>query len=154
MAHAMTVTLQRLCITWIMVSVLFFMVCEPSTIPDHTGDDPIPGNGITVLSPNGGTVYHVGDTVIISWDLLISSDSIAGLQLDFSPNNGRNFFYLNMLLPASPEFQEKRWAWIIQDTVNNGALYMSSKSDSCKIFIHDYFVYMTGDLSDRVFSIH
>jgi hypothetical protein len=154
MANTMTLALKWPRKAWITISVLFFMGCEPSTIPEPAHNNPVPGNGITLLSPNGRTVYHVGDTVIISWDLLISPDSIAGLQIDFSPNNGLNFFFLNMLFPTSSEFQEKKWAWIIQDTVNNGLIYMSSKSDSCKIFIHDYFVYMTGDLSDHVFSIH
>jgi hypothetical protein len=136
----------------VMTAVLSLMACNPNTVPnDHP---PIPGNGITVLNPNGGSSYHVGDAMIITWDVHLSgSDSIAGLQMDFSPNNGLSYFIFTVLYPPAPELQDKKYVWIIPDTVFNGAYYMLTRSDSCKIFIHDYFNYTIGDVSDNVFSI-
>ena len=115
-------------------------------------DSPIPGNCITVLSPNDPWTYYVGDTMSITWDLL--DTSIAGLQIDFSRNGGNNYFNICLLQPAFPEFQSREILWIITDSIGTGALRSSTCSDSCRIFIHDYFNYSIADVSDRFFSIH
>jgi hypothetical protein len=154
MVSTLTFMKKRLYALWIVVFLSLFMGCEPSAIPDTAGDDPVRGNGITVLFPNRGTTFHVGDTMIISWDLQMSPDSIAGLQIDLSPNNGRNYFAIGIFIPTDPQFLQKKYEWIIPDTINNGLLYWSTRSDSCSIFIHDYFIYTIGDVSDGFFSIH
>jgi hypothetical protein len=128
------------------------IVCNQTTV--QVSQKPVPGNGITVLTPNSNDSYHVGDSMVITWELHLSgSDSIAALQLDFSPNNGVNYFYFAEVFPDSIAFRDKRLVWIIPDTVNNGLQFISTRSNSCKIFIHDYFNYTIGDLSDRLFTI-
>ena len=113
----------------VMAAAASFMVCDKSTPPDDT---PIPGNGITVLTPNGGTTYYVGDSMHITWDL---NDSVSGLLFAFSPNNGLNYFLLGEALPTSTEFVNKEYIWVIPDTVFIGSIRMSTQSASCKIYI-------------------
>jgi hypothetical protein len=133
------------------VPVFFFVFCNQSTGPKNQA--PVPGNGITVLTPTGGMSYNIGDPMTISWDLNMSPDSISGLEVDFSPNNGNNYFVVCIILPTYPEFQQRKFVWIIPDTVYDGPKSMSTRSNSCKIFVHDYFNYSTYDVSDRPFAI-
>jgi len=55
------------------------MHCSPSSAP--TGDTTLPRNGklIEIVEPNGGEIYHIGDTMHIRWhavDSLLASDCV------------------------------------------------------------------------------
>jgi hypothetical protein len=127
-------------------SVLLISYCDKVTGPEP----PVPGNGVTVLVPNGNTSYYIGDTMKISWEL---SDTLSGLEIDFSPTGGHDYFLIAQYLPASMEFQNRQCTWIIPDTVVFGNISKSTQSDSCRIFIHEYLNYAIGDISDNLFSI-
>jgi hypothetical protein len=110
-------------------------------------EDPL--EPLVLDAPNGSATYYVGDTLEIRWRL---NDSIAGLQIDFSANNGASYAKINAFFPNDPEIADNRCHWIIPDSVGIPP-NRSTVSDSCKIWIHDYFDYTIGDASDRVFSI-
>jgi hypothetical protein len=123
--------------------------CDKDSPSPTTG--PIPGNGITILSPNYLKTYSAGDTLTITWTL--ENTSVSGLQIDFSQNGGINYFNIAMIQPAFPEFKNRRVPWVIPDSIGNGGMRRSVRSDSCRIFIHDYFDYSINDISDIFFSI-
>jgi hypothetical protein len=105
-----------------------------------------------VLTPKGDSTYYVGDTMVISWELSDSS-VFSGLLIDFSPTNGNEYYLICSFFPTSLTFQNKKFYWMIPDSVFS-FLKKSIVSDSCKIWIHDYFDYARGDVSDKLFSIH
>jgi hypothetical protein len=135
-------------ITGILMLVLFTVDCNKCIVP--IDDDPIAGTGLTVLTPNGDTTYYIGDIMEIKWD---QKDSLSGLLIDFSPSNGKEYFTIAGLLPTSSSFQNRELQWLIPDSIFSWSK-KSTISDSCKIWIHDYFDYTIGDVSDRLFSIH
>jgi hypothetical protein len=117
--------------------------CDKSTGP--LGND----SPLTIVTPNGGNTYHVGDSMKMSWNL---KGDISGLVIDFSADNGRQFFTLVYFVPSSEIFQKREYLWVIPDSI-----YSFSKasivSDSCLVWIHGYFDYAFGDKSDKLFSI-
>jgi hypothetical protein len=117
-----------------------------------SADTPVPGNGVTVITPNGGNTYYLGDTLQITWDLSDES-SIAGLQIDLSLNGGGYYYNIALLQPAFSEFQNRKLSWRIQDSIGTGSMKRSMCSDSCRIFIHDYFNWTIGDVADKFFTI-
>ena len=132
------------------VAAAIFLIsyCNKNTNPLK----PQSGIDLTVITPNGDSTYYIGDTMKISWEM---RNSISGLVIDFSPNIGHDYFFIaGEFFPGDTEFQNREFFWTIPDTVTAGINKMGTLSDSCRIFIHDYFNYPGGDISDKLFSIH
>lgn len=134
--------------------VMFIMSSALVSLCSKINDDslgPIPGRGITVLTLNDRNTCHVGDMLNITWEF--DSTLVSGIQIDFSPNGGNNYFNIGLLQPAYPQFQDRKYSWVIPDSIGAGGSRRGTCSDSCRIFIHDYFDYSVGDISDQFFTI-
>jgi len=138
-------------IAFVSAAIFCISYCNKNTDPLKP-QSPIPGIDLTVITPNGDSIYYIDDTMKITWEM---RNSISGLVIDFSPNGGHNYFCIaGEFFPGDTEFQNREFFWAIPDTVTAGINKMSTFSDSCRIFIHDYFNYPGGDISDKLFSIH
>jgi hypothetical protein len=114
-------------------------------------NSPLSNTGIKVTAPSGGSTFFIGDSIKITWGL---DTTVSGLVFEFTPNNGRSFFIIGEVLTTSSAYLNKEYSWTIPDSVtNNGSLIVSTISDSCKIWAHDYFNYSIGALSEKTFSI-
>jgi hypothetical protein len=108
-----------------------------------------PPEPLVLDAPNGGNTYYVGDTLEIRWT---QNDSISGLEIDLTANNGTTYTQVAAFFANDPEIADGKYNWVICDSVGK-LTKRYSVSDSCKIWAHDYFDYSIGDASDRVFSI-
>lgn len=135
----------------VVIAVLLFIVCDKTTAPTPV-HYPIAGNGLTVLAPKGDSTYYVGDWMEISWEIKDSS-IFSGLIIDFSPTKGKDYCLIGSFYTTTSYFQDKKFYWLIPDSVFTCSK-KSTVSDSCKIWIHDYWDYAIGDVSDKLFSIH
>ena len=125
---------------------LSMIIVLAATSCDRPVDPPEP---LVLEAPDGGGTYYVGDTMEIRWTL---NDSISGLIIDFSANNGVNYTQVAAFFANDPEIADGRYGWIIPDSAGT-LTKRSTVSNSCKIFIHDYFDYTIGDASDQTFSV-
>jgi hypothetical protein len=129
---------------------------------------PIPGNGITVLTPNGNETYYIGDTIKITWNL--ADTSMVGLQFDFSSNGGANYANtpISLIQHDFQEFQNREISWIIPDSIlitasvmcqtscspflqnnHHGLIFYSLSSfDSCDVIMF-YSSHFSDDISRR-----
>jgi hypothetical protein len=128
------------------VMALFFAsMCNKTTVPLETS---IPD--ITVLAPCKDSIYYIGDSMAIKWKLK-ESLSVSGLVIELSVDNGKSYWPFESLLATNPWIQGGPIFWEIPDSVFD--IPRSVISDSCRMFIHDYFDYTISGLSNR-FSIH
>jgi hypothetical protein len=142
--------INSVCLAIVILAIICICFCNKKNTP-LSPTSPVPGNGITVLTPNGNEIYHVGDTMDITW--LLEDTSVVGLQIDFSPDGGANYFNFGLLQSAFPEFQSRKVPWVIPDSIGLGSGIKSTCTNSCRIFVHDYFDYSISDVSDKYFSI-
>ena len=107
---------------------------------------------LTVLQPNGGEEYHIGDTVFINWTAADIS-RISSVAIDLSTDNGKSWNTLNAFAVAPGDSTWGNYPWVI----NNNLQYFNTGnfllSDSCKIKIRDYQFPAYKDVSDSIFSI-
>ncbi len=92
-----------------------------------------PGPIISVLSPNGGELYQVGDTVDILWECSSFDDSV---DVEYSTDGGETWNFVQRTT-------ESPCSWIIPDT----------PSDICLARISDADNGIPADVSDGHFSI-
>ncbi|MBC8277255.1 MAG: right-handed parallel beta-helix repeat-containing protein, partial [FCB group bacterium] len=102
------------------------------------GDGTVPPQ-ITLISPNGGETWTVGDTVESTWTVTGEIDSF---DVRLSRDGGASY---NELLSAGIPGDSTAWTW-------QGV--SAPASDSCSISIIGYFgQFQTSDQSDGLFSI-
>ncbi len=94
-----------------------------------------PNAYINLTSPNGGENWLVGSSKSISW----SSTAVANVKLEYSTNNGTNWFSISNSVPANPP----SYNWVIPNT----------PSPNCKVKISDAINPGTFDISDDLFTI-
>ena len=91
---------------------------------------------LSISSPNGGEQFLYGDTIKIKW----TSINIDAIGIEFSQNNGLNWFSIIDNIPAG----NNQYKWIPKDTIS---------SDQCLVRICDISDLQNCDESDSVFSI-
>ncbi len=97
-------------------------------------DQPFPGC-ITLLTPNGGEIYTVGDPFLISW----TSQDIANIKIELSTNGGTSWTELIASTDAS--------------TGTYSTIVPNSPSSACMIKVTDTENAYCTDVSDSVFTI-
>ena len=95
---------------------------------------------ITVVAPNGGEVWEVGSTQNVKW----TSEHVANVKIDYSPDGGATWTELASSLPATDTaFAWDAFAWTLPTTpTTNGLVRVSDADDST-----------TSDVSDSTFTI-
>lgn len=108
---------------------------DPSVTDESDGEFTITSPILTVTSPNGGEIVHVGSIVNITWD---SIGSIGNVEIFYSTDDGSN------------------WETVVSGTANDGShpwTVPDKPSDLCKIRICKASGGTPSDESDDVFSI-
>ena len=95
---------------------------------------------VTVISPNGGEVYQIGDSVDITWTAVDSSFGLIPINLYYSIDNGLNFSLIEDSLSNTGTYR-----WEIPDEPSLEMLVKVTATDS--------FGLTGADTSDAVFKI-
>ena len=138
------------------VNDTMLLYCTGNTLFRHAMSDIdsitfpyIGGPAITLLEPDPGTVYHVGDSLIVRWKInpLIVT---AGVYFQLTVNDGESFF---TIVPTTQHYPgplydgiQGRYAWHIQDHVYDVSLGdMALVSQQCRIRVTEYNTEGTPD---------
>ncbi len=98
----------------VIIGVSFFAGVRFSLAADGSGAASVVSTqpSITVLSPNGGEKYQVGDTINISWsELNVPADTTVGLQLSYYLNGNTLEDVINSSNLSSD--LEGKYSWVI-----------------------------------------
>ncbi len=113
--------------------------------------DSAPLEAITLLEPDGGETYHVGDTMRIRWLADLQRISSGLLQISF--NDGETYYAINTdsaIAPSDPAWGD--YPWVIPDSIVDGRNMVSTVSSQCRVMVSDYQITMS-DASRETFSI-
>ena len=112
---------------------------------------------LTLVSPNGGEVFSLSDSMLVRWDM---SDSVDGLinQLvfDISLDSGKTFQYLGDMRRTSPDWKTRSIRFSLRDSTwddQNLVWKTIAPSNGCIINIYSYVNHSIGDESDNLFRI-
>jgi len=124
-----------------------------------------PSSGAKLIAPNGGEVYHVGDTILIAWRIDPQKVTNA-LYVDFSPDSGVTYGPLFPNPNLGPKPQDTSfytgttalYRWTITGSVEDlgGTGNVATVSDSCIFKLEEAYSLGDppyGDMSDGVFSV-
>lgn len=106
---------------------------------------------ITLLAPDGGETFHVGDTMHIRWQADPGRISSALLQITF--NDGETYYAINTdsaIASSDPGWGD--YTWVIPDSIIDGTSRTSTISNQCRIMASDYQITMS-DVSTNTFTI-
>ncbi|MBD3243433.1 MAG: hypothetical protein GF331_22780 [Chitinivibrionales bacterium] len=105
---------------------------------------------ITVLEPNGGETYAVGDTMHIRWE---ADQSTPLVMLEMSVDAGETWYgvYTAGMSVTSDDWGD--YAWVISDSLTDVNDAVSTVSADCMIRVRNYVDQVTNDVSDGVFSV-
>ncbi|MFV2014497.1 MAG: PQQ-binding-like beta-propeller repeat protein, partial [Candidatus Heimdallarchaeota archaeon] len=95
----------------------------------------ITGGDLTVLSPNGGETFNVGETEAIQW----SSSNISNVKIDYSTDDGSTWLNIVASIPAG----SGSYNWLVPNT----------PSQLCKVKISDAANPSLYDVSNSNFTI-
>lgn len=105
---------------------------------------------ITVVAPNGGEAYRVGDTLRVSWEW--DTTITGGVAVWISPDDGESWHIMTSTtsVPSHAEGTNVgTFEWLIPATVDGQSLV----SDHCRIRAWEYTMNELADLSDGTFTI-
>jgi hypothetical protein len=130
---------------------LFFSACDKSTEENAMEAGPMPA--LTLISPNGGENYKIGDTILVKWkanpDSLVTVYVVLQYDIETFTISGETGG-----LDAGGG-KETMFAWIIPDSLYDsfwGTMIATPASENCLVEISDYNLNYT-DRSDSPFSI-
>jgi hypothetical protein len=120
---------------------------------------------VTLVSPNGGETYNIGDTITISWE---ADETVEECYIKFSPDNGINKIVISGRNQIIREDNEGwgTFKWVVPPTLilcvdddsPDGCTdsVFSTSSSSCKIMIDNPYNTDPGthDFSDHPFTIN
>jgi hypothetical protein len=110
-------------------------------------DRPQINTGMTVLAPNGGERFRVGQSVRIRWRM----DSLGQAALLYiSPDDGQAWFVINSLRAVF--LADSNWGdygWTIPATISGQSLV----STTCRVRVSEYLKTTVTDESDSAFTI-
>ena len=102
---------------------------------------------MTVLSPNGGETWHVGETIRIRWRMDVAGQAVL---LYISPNDGEDWYVINA--DHSVFTGDTNWAdygWTIPAAMNSVSLVATT----CRVRVSEYLQTTVTDASDSAFTI-
>lgn len=105
---------------------------------------------VTILSPNGGEVYKVGEEITVEWEW--DTTIHGGAAVWFSADSGDTYKILSSSgsIPAyTPGTNRGTFSWTIPESM----LGESTVSDQCMIKVWEYTLNDLVDETDAVFSI-
>lgn len=143
-------TLSRVLTVLILAHAVAFLGCPD---PNGPGDKPPPepGNGITVLSPNGGETFGAGDTIRIRWDA--DTNKVDDVLIRLLVDGGEH----EIVLTATESIytSHEQWGeftWVVPDEAIHDTI--SLVTDQASILVHHYrYASEYRDYSDGYFSI-
>ena len=124
--------------------------CDTPTEPD-TPSGPLAA--LTLIKPNGGESYTIGDTLRVEW--IANPDSVPQIVMEISFDGGLTYFPMTDEAIGTGGGKDTTFAWLIPDSLYDGfwATWVPTPaSDECLIHISDY-VLEYNDYSDTTFSI-
>ncbi len=113
----------------------------------------IEGNPLTVISPNGGESYGIGDTLHIRWNTAVSTIDIVTCSL--SVDDGITWHNTGFAIVEMAD----RWedvTWVIPQWLAADAGAVSTVSDRCRVKVSAYgcsWGYCFKDVSDNPFTV-
>ena len=105
---------------------------------------------VTVISPNGGEVFKVGDEITIEWEW--DTTIVGGVAVWFSADDGENYTILTTggSIAAVHEGSTRgTFTWTIPERVGE----VATVSDGCRVRVWEYTLNHLVDESDAAFSI-
>jgi len=114
----------------IIIGISFFARGQFSLASDTSGAAVISSiqPSVTILSPNGGEKYQIGDTINISWSASdVPADTTVGLQLMYNLNGS---IFEDVITPSDSSLDSKdEYSWVIPAKYSGNGM----KSDWFKI---------------------
>lgn len=90
---------------------------------------------ISVLQPQAGDVYEVGDTLTVAWNA--DCDRVPGVKIELSVDEGETFVVIEA--SGSLDCGEQVWKWMIPDSISDGgAGKRSPVSSGCLVRVSSY----------------
>jgi len=108
----------------------------PAPVVDAPADPLLDEPTVTVISPNGGETWHVGDEREISWT---ASGFAGALGIDLDRGDGNGWEVLATSVPAT----DGSWTWTVAEPL----------SDLCRVRVRAMQDFLIQDTSDGAFSI-
>ena len=142
-------TLSRVLTVLLVAHAAVFLGCNPNGPGKEP--PPKPGTGVTVLSPNGGETFGVGDTIRIRWDA--DTNKVDDVLIRLLVDGGEHEVVLTTT--ESIYTSHEQWGdftWVVPE----GAVHdsVSLETDQATILIHHYrYASDYRDYSDDYFSI-
>jgi hypothetical protein len=132
--------------------ICLFAGCKSNPVSNSNPQkpEPVAGEIGTLLSPNGGETYRVGDTISIQWDLV---KDVSQFEIRFSADEGLSWFNIAAMTPGMPDYDAQQFKWAIPDSIIIFPYAISTVSQKCMIQIAEYTVYDNSDVSDAGFAI-
>jgi hypothetical protein len=159
----MELNMRTIAATLTSIVALTLIGCSETPTGPSPSSPRADNGGLLVISPNGGEVYHVGDTITIRFSYVADTEVVAGLTgiIDLYSNNGRT-----LLLQAIGGYVgyaiQDSVRWTIPDSIweigSNGAFTGEHlpfpTGNAFQIRLGDYDdIYPKTDRSDDCFSI-
>lgn len=109
------------------------------------------GDTLRVLSPNGGEVYRIGDTLTVRW--LANSRTVARAGVDISLDDGDVWFTISDRALPTDDPRECRLTWVVPATLVNYPDIVPTVSSLCRVRVYQYGQPIVMDASDALFVI-
>ncbi len=105
---------------------------------------------ITVLEPNGGETYALGDTMHIRWD---ADQSTPLVMLEMSMDSGESWYGVYTSgIPVDTSIWGD-YPWVVTDSLPDAYENVSTVSSRCLVRVRNYVDQVTNDISDGVFTV-
>ncbi len=143
------ITLRRLLGVPAVAHAAVFLACVNPGGPGEK--QPVPGSGVTVLSPNGGEQFGMGDTIRIRWEA--DTNKVDDVLIRLLVDGGEDEIVLTTT--ESIYTSHEQWGDFTR-VVPDDAIYdkVSLVTDRASILVHHYrYASEYRDYSDGYFSI-
>jgi len=108
--------------------------------------------GLTVLAPNGGETFHVGDTMHVRWSADTSRVGAVNIELSFDAGST-----WNLLTSSHSVFvTDSTWGdyrWVVPESLATVSGMVSTLSAECLVRVWNYVGHSPQDESNTVFTI-
>jgi hypothetical protein len=137
------------------LSLLAQYGCEAPTSPNLSGNPPEDTSTIRILSPNGGELYKMGDTISLRWRA--NTDSVTSAVLEISFDGGKIWITMNgtrTIHPYEDDWGNLRYG--IPDSLYdwaNGITVPVIPGSECLVRVRDYNRDYLADESDNFFTL-
>jgi hypothetical protein len=108
--------------------------------------------GLTVLAPNGGETFHVGDTMYVRWSADTTRVGAVNIEISFDAGNGWNL----LTSSHSVYVTDSTWGdyrWVVPESLATVSGTISTLSASCLVRVWNYVGHSPQDESNALFAI-